>query len=174
MQAILFDMDGVLYNSESPIEGAAEALAWVRARRIPHLFVTNTSSQGRAELAEKLRRFGMAAEETPGGAGPGASGQGPAVSKQRRSGGGQPHVHTPPGTHPSTGPWPLASGPSPRPPGPWRHADILTPAVAAADWLREHASGPIALFVKPATRPEFDGLPVLPDDAETGARSVVI
>jgi len=116
MRAILFDMDGVLYNSETPIEGAAETLDWVHAEHIPHLFVTNTSSRGRAQLAEKLRRFCIPGDET----------------------------------------------------------GILTPAVAAAGWLRAHASGPIALFVKPGTRPEFDGLPVVPGDAETGARYVVI
>ncbi|MGH9594882.1 MAG: TIGR01458 family HAD-type hydrolase, partial [Bryobacteraceae bacterium] len=61
MQAILFDMDGVLYNSEDSIEGAADALRWVRARRIPHLFVTNTTSRGRDLLVEKLQRFGIPA-----------------------------------------------------------------------------------------------------------------
>ena len=61
MQALLFDMDGVLYNSEEPIPGAAETLAWVRAREIPHLFVTNTTSRGRDALAAKLARFGIPA-----------------------------------------------------------------------------------------------------------------
>jgi phospholysine phosphohistidine inorganic pyrophosphate phosphatase len=61
MRAILFDMDGVLYDSEEPIPGAAEALAWARQRKIPHLFVTNTTSRGREALAVKLRRFGIPA-----------------------------------------------------------------------------------------------------------------
>jgi phospholysine phosphohistidine inorganic pyrophosphate phosphatase len=61
MQALLFDMDGVLYNSEEPIPGAAETLAWVRSREIPHLFVTNTTSRGCDALAAKLTRFGMGA-----------------------------------------------------------------------------------------------------------------
>jgi HAD superfamily hydrolase (TIGR01458 family) len=64
MKAILFDMDGVLYNSETPIPGASEALAWVRAQAIPHLFVTNTTSRGRAVLLEKLGRFGVPADES--------------------------------------------------------------------------------------------------------------
>ena len=59
MQALLFDMDGVLYNSEEPIAGAAETLTWVRSREIPHLFVTNTTSRGRDALAAKLERFGI-------------------------------------------------------------------------------------------------------------------
>mgnify|MGYP003343718962 CR=1 FL=1 len=116
MRAILFDMDGVLYNSETPIAGAAETLAWLRAQGIPHLFGTNTSARTRKQLAEKLNRFGMAATEE----------------------------------------------------------DVLTPALAAAGWLREHAKGPVALFVKESTWSEFSGLTILPSDAETGARHVVI
>ena len=49
MRAILFDMDGVLYNSETPIAGAAETLAWLRAQCIPHLFGTNTSARTRKD-----------------------------------------------------------------------------------------------------------------------------
>lgn len=37
-------------------------------------------------------------------------------------------------------------------------AEILTPPVAAAAWLRTHAPGPVALFVPPPTRAEFSGL----------------
>lgn len=58
-RALLFDMDGVLYNAEEPIAGAANALKWVQERGIPHLFVTNTSSRGRGFLVEKLSRFGI-------------------------------------------------------------------------------------------------------------------
>jgi HAD superfamily hydrolase (TIGR01458 family) len=61
MKALLLDMDGVLYNSETPIEGAADTLAWIRQEKIPHLFVTNTTSRGRAVLAEKLAQFGIPA-----------------------------------------------------------------------------------------------------------------
>ena len=57
-------MDGVLYNADTPIPGAAEALAWVRERGIPHLFVTNTTSQPRHALVQKLARFGIPATES--------------------------------------------------------------------------------------------------------------
>ncbi len=60
-RGLLFDMDGVLYNGEEPIAGAASALQWVRQREIPHLFVTNTTSRGRTVLVEKLQRFGITA-----------------------------------------------------------------------------------------------------------------
>jgi len=116
MRAILLDMDGVLYNSSTAIEGAAETLNWVRVQGIPHLFVTNTSSRGRDVLIEKLARFGVPASKD----------------------------------------------------------EILTPAAAAAQWLRVHARGPVALFVKPALRDEFAGLVCLGDDAGSGACYVVI
>ena len=116
LRAILFDMDGVLYNSEEPIAGAADAVNWVRERGIPHLFVTNTSSRGRAALVDKLRRFGVTADEN----------------------------------------------------------QILNPGVVAAAWLRSQPPGGVALFVRPAARGEFAGLPCLAEDAESGAAYVVI
>jgi phospholysine phosphohistidine inorganic pyrophosphate phosphatase len=117
MQALLFDMDGVLYNSEEPIPGAAETLAWVRSRQIPHLFVTNTTSRGRDALAAKLARFGITANPN----------------------------------------------------------EIMTPCEAAADWLRSRrGASSVALFLRPAARPAFDGLDLLAEDAESGAQYVVI
>ena len=116
MQALLFDMDGVLYNSEEPIRGAADTVAWVRSREIPHLFVTNTTSRGRDALAAKLARFGIPA--SPG--------------------------------------------------------EIMTPCEAAADWLRSRGAANVALFLRSAARPAFDGLDLLSEDAESGADYVVI
>lgn len=52
--------------------------------------------------------------------------------------------------------------------------EILTPGAAAAEWLRTNGAGPIALFVRPAARAEFAGLPCLPDGAEDGAACVVV
>jgi phospholysine phosphohistidine inorganic pyrophosphate phosphatase len=116
VRAVLFDMDGVLYNSEEPIPGAAETLAWLRERRIPYLFVTNTTSRGREALTEKLARFGIPASPN----------------------------------------------------------EIMTPCEAAADWLRAHSAGSVALFLRPAARAAFFSLDCLPDHAESGARYVVI
>ena len=59
VRGLLIDLDGVVYNAESPIPGAAEALADLRRRELPLLFVTNTTSRPRAALVEKLRRFGI-------------------------------------------------------------------------------------------------------------------
>ncbi|HFD79515.1 MAG TPA: TIGR01458 family HAD-type hydrolase, partial [Gammaproteobacteria bacterium] len=59
MRALLLDLDGVVYQGEQPIPGAADALAWIRAKAIPHLFVTNTSSRPRSALCDKLARMGI-------------------------------------------------------------------------------------------------------------------
>ena len=59
MTGILFDLDGVLYQSGEVIAGAAKTLDWVRQQRIPHLFVTNTSSKPRAAIVDKLADFGI-------------------------------------------------------------------------------------------------------------------
>jgi phospholysine phosphohistidine inorganic pyrophosphate phosphatase len=116
MRGILFDMDGVLYNSEEPIAGAAETIRWLKAKGIPYLYVTNTSSRGRSLLVDKLHHFGIDADQ----------------------------------------------------------GQIMTPCAAAAEWLRMRKDGPAALFVRPKTLEEFEGLPTLPEEAETGARYVVI
>jgi HAD superfamily hydrolase (TIGR01458 family) len=62
MQAILFDLDGVLYQGEQPLPGAVETLAWVRAQGIPHLFLTNTSSRPRSAIVAKLAAMGITVE----------------------------------------------------------------------------------------------------------------
>src|SRR5262249_14744566 len=53
--------------------------------------------------------------------------------------------------------------------------DILTPPVAASEWLRANGGGGnVALFAREAARSDFGGLPLLPDNAERGAAFVVI
>jgi len=58
-KGILFDVDGVLYEGERAIPGAAEAVAWACREGIPHLFVTNTTSRPRDAVARKLAQFGI-------------------------------------------------------------------------------------------------------------------
>src|SRR5215471_3815740 len=60
---ILFDMDGVLYDADRSIAGAAETVRWVQSEGLPHLFATNTTSRSRADLIRKLAAFGIAAAE---------------------------------------------------------------------------------------------------------------
>jgi phospholysine phosphohistidine inorganic pyrophosphate phosphatase len=116
IRGALIDLDGVLYRGGRALPGGADTVAWLAARGIPHLFLTNTTSRPRAALVEKLAGLGV---ET-------------------------------------------------------RAERIHTPPVAAVRWLQHHAPGPAALFVPDATAGEFAGLPRLPEDAESGAASVVL
>lgn len=56
---ILFDMDGVLYQGDTPIKGAAEVVQWCQHENIPFLFLTNTTSRPRTALKDKLADFGI-------------------------------------------------------------------------------------------------------------------
>ena len=62
-RGLLIDLDGVLYEGDRPIAGAAETAAWLTDRGIPHLFLTNTTSRPRRRLVEKLDGLGIAADE---------------------------------------------------------------------------------------------------------------
>lgn len=64
MPGILFDLDGVIYQGNQAIKGADKVIAWVKAQKIPYLFVTNTSSQPRSVLREKLAAFNIETDES--------------------------------------------------------------------------------------------------------------
>ena len=115
-RGLLFDIDGVFFVGDEAIPGGADVIAWADVAGIPYLFVTNTTSNPRTYLAEKLARFGVTADP----------------------------------------------------------ARILTPAVAAREWLTEHDRTPVALFVPEATAAEFGDLPRVAADAESGAAAVVV
>ncbi|MGD8316481.1 MAG: TIGR01458 family HAD-type hydrolase [Myxococcales bacterium] len=116
MQALLFDLDGVLYQGDRVIDGAIETVHWFEERKIPHLFVTNTSSKPRRALVGKLSDMGLN------------------VSAEQ----------------------------------------IFAPPIAARHYLIGHDATPIALFVRDATREDFEGLEWLDEAAEEGAASVVV
>ena len=59
MRGILIDLDGVLYQGDEAIPGAAAVVEWLKESRIPHLFVTNTTSRPRRAICEKLASMGM-------------------------------------------------------------------------------------------------------------------
>lgn len=60
--AILFDLDGVFYQGDAALPGAADVARWARRRGIPHLFLTNTSSRPRQALVDKLAGIGIATD----------------------------------------------------------------------------------------------------------------
>ena len=51
---------------------------------------------------------------------------------------------------------------------------IFAPPVAARDYLARRDATPLALFVREATREDFEGLEILDDASESGAGSVVV
>ena len=62
MRAILFDLDGTLYENGVPLPGAAEVVAELRRRGVQLGFVTNTTSRSRWLLTERLLRCGIDAK----------------------------------------------------------------------------------------------------------------
>jgi HAD superfamily hydrolase (TIGR01458 family) len=60
---VLLDLDGVLYVGNQVIEGAVQAIETLRSAAIPIRFITNTSTQARSSLLDKLRKLGFSAEE---------------------------------------------------------------------------------------------------------------
>ena len=59
----LIDMDGVIYRGHQVIPGADKFVASLRERGIPFLFLTNNSQRTRRDVATKLTRIGIDAEE---------------------------------------------------------------------------------------------------------------
>lgn len=59
----LIDLDGTMYRGTECIAEAREFVNELHRRGIPYLFVTNNSSRTPAQVAEKLRTFGVPAEE---------------------------------------------------------------------------------------------------------------
>jgi phospholysine phosphohistidine inorganic pyrophosphate phosphatase len=116
LQGILFDLDGVVYLGDAPIEGAVATLDWVRQNKIPHLFVTNTTSRPRAALCSKLAGMGVEVSED----------------------------------------------------------HILSPPVAAGNWLKSRTEGAVALFVPEATQAEFADLPLWRGEVDQPVGAVVL
>jgi ribonucleotide monophosphatase NagD (HAD superfamily) len=63
IRAVLLDLDGTVYEGSRPVAGAAEAVAWLRARSLPLRFTTNTDSVTPAELVARLAGIGVDAAE---------------------------------------------------------------------------------------------------------------
>jgi phospholysine phosphohistidine inorganic pyrophosphate phosphatase len=115
MRGLLIDLDGVVWQNDNVVPGAPETLAWCKEQGIPHLFITNTTSQPRRLIAAKLARLGME------------------VSADA----------------------------------------ILTPPVAACNWLAKNNPGPAVLFVPAATKEDFTTVKEY-DAAMDNAASVII
>ena len=62
MPAVVLDLDGVLWLSDEPLPGAAEAVARFRSAGLEVGFMTNNSSLPVSGYVEKLARFGVEAD----------------------------------------------------------------------------------------------------------------
>ena len=60
LQALIVDMDGVLYRGNTPLPGAAAFLAWLAGRRFPFLLATNNSTLNPQAYERKLAAMGIA------------------------------------------------------------------------------------------------------------------
>jgi len=64
VSTFLFDMDGVLYVGDTPIEGAAKTVAYLRKKGKKIIFMTNNSASTRRAYVQKLAKIGIAARES--------------------------------------------------------------------------------------------------------------
>jgi glycerol-1-phosphatase len=60
--ALLFDLDGVLYRGDDPVAGAPETIHALREAGATIRFLTNNSARTPDEVAERLRRMGIEAD----------------------------------------------------------------------------------------------------------------
>ena len=62
LDALVLDLDGVVYRGDAPIAGAAEAIESFRAAGKRLLFLTNNSMRPPGDVVEKLRAMGIPVE----------------------------------------------------------------------------------------------------------------
>jgi HAD superfamily hydrolase (TIGR01458 family) len=63
IETVLLDLDGTLYVGSRVVEGAPEAVRWLRERGLAVRFCTNTDSVAPVALAERLRGRGFPVDE---------------------------------------------------------------------------------------------------------------
>jgi len=59
IRGLLLDMDGVIYVGDQLLDGATDALDYLRENEIPFKFITNTTTRTPEELIVKLDRLGI-------------------------------------------------------------------------------------------------------------------
>lgn len=115
-QALLIDLDGVLYQENDLIPGVLETMQWIEAQQIDYLFVTNTTSKSRQSLLQKFHQMGF---ET---------------SIDR----------------------------------------IITPIVAASQWLRQKSIKSAVLLVKADACVDFSGIEAIGIEGESAIKAIVV
>ena len=61
MRGVLLDLDGVLYEGDEPVPGAAGVVDWLVRESIPYRYLTNTTSRPRRAVVDRLAGMGVAA-----------------------------------------------------------------------------------------------------------------
>ncbi len=59
IKGLLIDLDGVMYNENTPIPGSIDAIRVLSENRIPFRFITNTTMKSRDTLRLKLSKMGI-------------------------------------------------------------------------------------------------------------------
>ena len=59
IKGFLIDLDGVVYQDNKLIEGARDAIEYLKKNKIPFRFLTNTTTKTTAHINEKLQAFGI-------------------------------------------------------------------------------------------------------------------
>ncbi|UCG62561.1 MAG: TIGR01458 family HAD-type hydrolase [Candidatus Zixiibacteriota bacterium] len=59
IKGLLFDLDGVLYVEEELVEGAVETVSYIKSKKIPCRFLTNTTTRSLDALYQKTTRLGL-------------------------------------------------------------------------------------------------------------------
>jgi HAD superfamily hydrolase (TIGR01458 family) len=62
IRGVLFDLEGVLFVGDRVIDGAVDIIRYIREKKIPHRYVTNTTTQSREALSSKLHDLGLPVE----------------------------------------------------------------------------------------------------------------
>lgn len=62
IDGLLIDLDGTVWEGDSIVPGAVEAVDDVRERGLPHAFTTNTSRMSRRDVVERLAGLGLDVE----------------------------------------------------------------------------------------------------------------
>ena len=114
--ALLIDLDGVIYQGDRLVDGALDTLHWLQRRQIPHLYVTNTTSRSRAALLERFADLGFEAQVE----------------------------------------------------------EVMTPIVAANQWLEAQQVHKIAAFVAATALGDFSGVEIIPLESDEAVDAVVI
>lgn len=63
IQAVILDIQGVLFQEGQVIDGAQETLQWLMEKEIPFVCCTNTTTRTRTDLAERFQAHGFSITE---------------------------------------------------------------------------------------------------------------